>query len=480
MPVGYAVVAARLLLVSLESWRQRGVALALSVPILLLAWFAPEEVAGALRWPLVIAILLATAAGTPLFAGLGGVAIVMFWADGTPVAAVAAETVRQIASPTMPTIPLFTFAGYLLAKSKTSERLVRVLDALVGWMPGGLAILTAGVCAFFTTFTGASGVTILALGGILFPMLRKDNYPRPFSVGLLTASGSIGLLFPPSLPVIFYGVIAGVAVDKLFVAGAIPGLLLVLAVSVYGAIGGARAGAARSPFSLREALSAANHAKWELAIPVVVIFGIVSGLTTLVEAAAITAAYALFIEVVVYRDLKLGDLPSVAMESATLVGGVLIILGAAMGLTSYLIDADVPTIALDWAKGTIDTRFGFLLALNGFLLVVGCLMDIYSAIVVVAPLILPIATHYGVEPLHLGVIFLANLELGFLTPPVGMNLFLSSFRFNEPLSRVYRETFPFLVILLVVVLLITYWPGLTLSPVIWLFGELSGPKIELY
>ncbi|MBI2377857.1 MAG: TRAP transporter large permease subunit [Deltaproteobacteria bacterium] len=475
MPLGYAIITVRLALVAFPSWTGRALVLGASLPLLALGWLGSDELAAAMRWPGMIALLVATAAGAPLYACLGGAALVLFWADGTPVAAVAAETVRQIASPTMPTIPLFTFAGYMLAESKTSARLVRMMDALVGWLPGGLAVLTAGVCAFFTTFTGASGVTILALGGILFPMLVKERYPEKFSVGLLTASGSIGLLFPPSLPVIFYGVIAGVAVDKLFVAGAIPGLILVIAVSAYGALGGIRAGATRSDFDLKEVISAANEAKWELVLPLVVIVGIVSGLATLVEAAALTAAYAIFIETVIYKDLSLRDLPRVARECATLVGGVLIILGVAMGFTSYLIDADVPTLALDWVKGGIETQLGFLLALNGFLLVVGCLMDIYSAIVVVAPLILPIARHYGVDELHLGIIFLANLELGFLTPPVGMNLFLASFRFKRPLSEVYRVTFPFLVILLVAVLLITYWPWLTLAPVRWVFGATQGP-----
>ena len=425
-------------------------------------------------------VLGATALGAPIYVALGGAALLLFWLDEEPIAAVAAETVRQIKNPTMPTIPLFTFTGYVLAESRASERLVRVFRALVGWLPGGMALMTALVCAFFTTFTGASGVTILALGGLLFPVLVKERYPENFSVGLLTASGSIGLLFPPSLPIILYGVTARVPIDRMFVAGIIPGFVLVGAVSLLGVRTGLKSNTPRPRFNGAELLQAAYAAKWELALPFIVVLGIFTGLTTLVEAAAVTAVYTIIVEVFIYRDLSLTkDMPRVARDCSALVGAVLIILGVALGFTSYLVDAEVPEAALEWVKGDIESKWVFLLALNAFLLVVGCLMDIFSAIVVVVPLILPIGRHFGVDPIHLGIIFLANLELGFLTPPVGMNLFLSSVRFKKKLFSVYGSALPFLLILAVAVLLITYLPALTLAPVKWVFGTLpEAPPIE--
>ncbi|MCC7385033.1 MAG: TRAP transporter large permease subunit [Deltaproteobacteria bacterium] len=482
MPIAYATVAIRIIWIRFDRWRERGLLFALAALVLAGIAVAGEGVAAWLRWPGIVLVIAATVLGAPIYVALGGAALVLFWADGTPIASVAAETVRQVASPTMPTIPLFTFAGYLLAESQTSTRLVRVMRALVGWLPGGAAIITAAVCAFFTTFTGASGVTILALGGLLLPILLKGRYPEGFSIGLLTASGSIGLLFPPSLPVIFYGVIAGVPVDQLYVAGLLPGLVLVAAVAAFGARVGVKHGAERVPFALREAGAALWEAKWELMLPLIVVSSIAFGWTTLVEAAALTAAYALFIEVVIYKDLGIrADLPRVARECSVLIGGVLIILGVAMGFTSYLVDAEIPARGLELVRGEISSRWVFLAVLNLFLLLVGCLMDIYSAVVVVVPLILPIAAHFGVHPIHLGIIFLANLELGFLTPPVGMNLFLSAYRFDKPVMEVARRALPFLLVLILAVLLITYLPSLTLAPVEWLFGPgaLAPQEIDL-
>lgn len=476
MPIGYAVIAARLVLVKYRSWWGRAAMFALAGVALWFVYTAEVETAEALLWPGIVLVVIATGLGSPIYVALGGAALLLFWADDIPVAAVAAETVRQIKSPIMPSIPLFTFTGYILAESRASTRLVRAFRALFGWMPGGMAVMTTMVCAFFTTFTGASGVTILALGGLLYPVLRKELYPQGFSVGLLTASGSIGLLFPPSLPVILYAVTAHVPVDKMFVAGIVPGFVLVGALSILGVRTGIRSEVQRVPFDLREALAAVRGALWELLLPVIVIGGIFFGLTTIVEAAALTAVYALFVEVVVYRDLSIReDLVRVGRDCASLVGGVLIILGVAMGFTSYLVDAGVPSLALEWVEGGIESKFVFLIALNVFLLIVGCLMDIFSAIVVVVPLILPIGHHFGIDPIHLGIIFLANLELGFLTPPVGMNLFLSSYRFDEPLTKVYRYALPFLVILILAVLLITYVPSLTLAPVEWIFGPSVAP-----
>lgn len=476
MPLAYAVIAIRLIWAKLPGWGARAISV-ISVGLLLFFMGGAEyEVAEKLLWPLVGLLIFATALGAPIFVALGGLALLLFWGEAGPIAAVGAETLRQISNPTIPTIPLFTFTGYILAESKASERLVRAFRAWFGPLPGGMAVMTAVVCAFFTTFTGASGVTILALGGLLYPVLMKERYGEDFSVGLLTASGSIGLLFPPSLPVILYGVVAHVPIDQMFVAGILPGFVLVGAVSLLGVRAGLIQKVDRPKFDLKEGLLALKGAAWELMLPLVVVVGIFSGLASLVEAAALTAAYALFVEMVIYKDLRFKrDLPRVARDSASLIGGVLIILGVAMGLTSYLVDADVPSLALDWVEAHIESKWVFLLALNLLLLLVGTLMDIFSALVVVVPLILPIATHFGVSPIHLGVIFLANLELGFLTPPVGMNLFLASFRFKQPLSRVYRFAVPFLLILAVAVLLITYVPSLTLAPVEWLFGETAGP-----
>jgi C4-dicarboxylate transporter DctM subunit len=476
MPIGYAVVAVRLILVGHRRWGLRLASLLVVAAVLATGWYADYEVAEKALWPGIALIVLSTLAGAPIYVALAGAATLLFWSEDTPVASIGTETLRLIKNPTMPTIPLFTFAGYVLAESKASSRLIRVTRALVGWMPGGVAIMTTLVCAFFTTFTGASGVTILALGGVLYPMLVDERYPDRFSVGLLTASGSIGLLFPPSLPVIFYAVYAKVPVDRMFVAGLLPGVILVVALASFGVFTGVRSKAKRTPFDLKEAGAALWAAKWEAMLPVIPVAGIVFGLSTPVEAAALTAVYAIFIEGVVHKDLSLrSDLVRVAVDCATLIGGVLIILGVALGFTSYLVDAEVPAAVLEWVKGSIESRFVFLIALNLFLLVVGCLMDIFSAIVVIVPLIAPISEHFGVSPVHLGIIFLANLELGFLTPPVGMNLFLASYRFEKPLPEVYRTAIPFLIVLIVAVLLITYWPALSLAPVEWLYGEVPKP-----
>jgi C4-dicarboxylate transporter DctM subunit len=339
-------------------------------------------------------------------------------------------------------------------------------------MPGGLPIAATLVCAFFTTFTGASGVTILALGGLLLPVLLQSGYLERFSVGLLTATGSIGLLFPPSLPVILYGVVAHVPIPDLFKAGILPGILMIAAVCVFGALEGIRSKTPRPGFSTCEAIAALWESKWEILLPVIALVGIFGGFCTLIEAAAVTVVYALVVETMIYRDLHLvRDLPRVLVKCVTLVGGVFIILGVAMGLTNYLVDAEVPAKAAMWVQSHIHSRTLFLLGLNGFLLIVGCLMDIFSAIVVVVPLILPISHVFGINPFHLGMIFLANLELGYLTPPVGMNLFLASYWFEKPLIQVYRDAVPFFLLLLVVVLLITYFPVLTIDA-----GGLTGLK----
>ncbi|MFQ5958418.1 MAG: TRAP transporter large permease subunit, partial [Alphaproteobacteria bacterium] len=462
LPVAFAVITLRFV-VQAGGWRERASA-GLGVPAAAAIGFLLAPYASYLVWPAIAALVAAALVGAPIFVVLGGAALVLFFAGGVPVAAIPVETYRIVVSPTIPVIPLFTLTGYLLAAGGASRRLVRLFRALFGWMPGGLAIVTTLVCAFFTTFTGASGVTILALGGLLLPVLLKSGYPKRFSAGLLTATGSIGLLFPPSLAVILYGVVAHVPIPDLFVAGIIPGFLMIAAVCVFGVHKGVRARVERPRFDAREAAAALWESKWELLLPVVVLVGIFGGFSTLTEAAAIAVVYALVVETLVHRELHpTRDLPGVVVACATLIGGVFAILGVAMGLTNYLVDAQVPMKAAAWVQAHVESRLLFLLALNVFLLIVGCLMEIFSAIVVVVPLILPISQAFGIDPLHLGMIFLVNLELGYLTPPVGMNLFLAAFRFDKPLVEVYRSALPFLLALALVVLLVTYVPALIIG-----------------
>jgi len=414
-------------------------------------------------------VLVAAMLGLPIFATLGGIALMLFWNEGVPVAAVPVETYRLVASPVLPSIPLFTFAGYLLVQGGASLRLLRVYQALLGWMPGGLAITTAVVCAIFTW--AGSGVTILAMGGLLLPMLVKARYPENFSMGIINASGSLGLLFPPSLPVILYGVYARTPIDQLFVGGFLPGLLMVALVSGWGVYQGVRNRAECTQFSAAEAAGALWAAKWELVIPVIVLVGLFGGFGTLVEAGAITVAYAFFVECVVYKGLSARrDYAAVAAECVTVVGGVLLIVGVAVGFTNYLVDAQLPGQLIAWTQTHIHSKYAFLLLLNLALLLKGSFMDVFSAIIVVVPLITPIAASFGIEPVQLGIIFLSNLELGYLTPPVGMNLCLSAYRFQRPMASVYRATLPFYLILLAGVLLITYVPWITMAPVRWFIG----------
>ncbi|MDE0123577.1 MAG: TRAP transporter large permease subunit [Bryobacterales bacterium] len=463
MSPGFAAIGLRMVWRSSDSFLGRAIALAgAGVPAALYLWEGLGDLP-VLQWG-VLVLLSGAILGLPIFAWIGGLAALLFWFEYTPVTAVPLAAYQLSGQPLLPAIPLFTLGGYILAEGGASQRLVRVFAALVGWMPGGLAVTTALAFAFFTSFTGASGVTILSLGGLLLPVLVKSRYSQRFSLGLVTASGSIGLLFPPSLAVILYGVYSRTPINELFLGGLLPGVLLVGLVALWGVRHGSGAGQVRPKFDGAEALRAASEAKWELLLPFVVIGGIFGGVVTLVEAAALTVLYAAVVECLVYRDLPVTrGLPSAAVECATLVGGVLLILGVALGFTNYLIDAQIPDRALEWVQTHIESKYVFLLALNALLLVVGCMMDIFSAILVVVPLIAPMGEAYGVDPVHLGIIFLANLELGYLTPPVGLNLFLSSYRFGQPLTRVYRSVLPFLLILLGGVLLITYVPALSLA-----------------
>ncbi len=472
MPVGLALIAGRLISGAAKNLRGRMLAaLGLLIPVAFELFPFLEK--PDLLFPALLVIVVGTALGLPIYAAIGGAALLLFWYDGTPITAIPNETYRLTVNPLLPTIPLFALGGYILAEGGASRRLMRLFTAFFGWMPGGLAIVTTLVLAFFTPLTGASGVTILSMGGLFLPVLTRARYPERTSVGLVTVSGSIGLLFPPSLPVILYAFYVNQPLERLFIGGFLPGILLVSVVAGWGAYQGWSHGAPRSKFQPREAASAVREARWELFLPFLILIAFLSGVVaSLVEVAALVVAYALLVECLVYKDLDIfRDLPRIFGECAGLVGGFMIILCVALGFTEFLILAEVPTQALDWVQTHIDSPWLFLLALNLFLIIVGALMDIYSAVIVVVPLIAPMAAVYGIDPTHLGIIFLANMELGYLMPPMGENLFLASYRFDQSLTKVYRSTLPYVVILLIAVLLITYVPSLTL----WLVGWWEGP-----
>lgn len=469
MPIALGLIALRIAWSASEGWAGRAVAfgaIGAAFALGLVPTAAPH-----LGVPLVALVVLAALVGAPVFVAMGGIACILFFKDAVPVSAVTAEIYRLMVSPTLPAIPLLTACGYVLAESNAASRLVRLFRAVFGWMPGGIAILVAAVCALFTTFTGGSGVTIMALGGLLYPILRKEKYPEGFSLGLVTASGSLGLLLPPSLPVILYAVVAGVPPDSLYLAGLVPGFLLIVITALYGIQVGVRVGAPRQRFSWSEALRAGWDAKWEISVPVLVVVLFASGLATIVEAAAIAFAYAIVIECFVTRDIHpVRELPGVIAKAGVLCGAVLILLASALGLTSWLVDAEIPGALLTAVRTHIDSPWMFLLILNVVLLVLGSVLEIYAAIIILAPLVAPIGAAFGIDPIHLGVVFLANLELGFLFPPLGLNLFLSSSRFDKPLPQLYRHIVPFLVITAIGVLLITYFPQMTIG-VLRLFGR---------
>ena len=410
-----------------------------------------------------IALIILAIFGAPLFAVIAASAMLGYQKEGIDLMAIAIEILGIASMPFLSAIPLFTFAGYLLSESNAPRRLVRLTGALLGWVPGGLALVALAACAVFTAFTGASGVTIIALGAILYPAMKHDNYPENFNLGLVTTSGSLGLLFAPSLPLILYGVIAEVSIDDLFRAGILPGLLMLVLLGGYSLWVGRGNRQSLKSFSFGELASAVRESKWEIPLPIVVLGGIYSGKFAVSEAAAVTALYVLVVEVFIQREISLRDLPRVMRESMLLVGGILIILGVSLASTNYMIDAGVPQQILAYVAELVSSQASFLLLLFVFLLILGAILDIFSAIVLVVPLILPIAAQYDVNEVHLGIVFLAAMQLGYLTPPVGLNLFIASYRFEKPIMNVYYATFPFLVILMVSVIIITYWPGLSLA-----------------
>jgi C4-dicarboxylate transporter DctM subunit len=418
-----------------------------------------------------IIVLLAffSLAGLPIFAGIMGAAMLGLHASGVDFSAIAIEIFRLANAPVLLAIPLFTFAGYLLSEGQTSTRLVRFSRSLFGWLPGGLGVVALVSSAFFTAITGATGISIIALGGLLLPALVSEKYREPFSLGLVTSSGSLGLLFPPSLPIILYGFVSGVSIEKLFLAGLLPGILIVGSLCLFSVFMGKRWKLETPPFSFSEFLLALKEAAWEIPIPFLILVGIYSGFCTATEAAALTVVYVLILKTLVFRELALlSDVPRIMLSSMKMVGGIMIVLGAALGFTNFLVDAFVPMKLFEFLKGMIESRIAFLVVLNLFLLLVGCMMDIFSAILVVVPLMIPLAEKFHVDPVHLGVIFLANLGIGYNTPPVGLNLFIASSRFERPIVDLYRATVPFLLVLLLTLALITYWPSLSLILPRWI------------
>lgn len=419
---------------------------------------------------LIILLGLLAILGAPLFSVILAVAMLGFFISGVDLSVIAIEIYRIADTPLLLALPLFTFAGYLMGQSQTSQRLVRLTRVFIGWMPGGLAIVSLVACALFTAFTGASGITIVALGALLYPALMQDGYREKFSLGLVTTSGSLGLLFPPSLPLILYGVIVQqmstgqqFAIDDLFLAGLLPGLMMVVLLSLWSLWTNRTNVMPTSRFSTKEALIALREAAWELPLPLFLIAGIYGGFLAISEAAAVTAMYVLVVEVFVYREIKISQLPGFMRDSMVMVGGILLILAVSFAFTNFLIDAEIPMKLFDLIQTHIGNKIAFLILLNVLLLLLGAILDIFSALVIMVPLILPVALSYGISPIHLGIIFLANMQIGYFTPPVGMNLFIASYRFEKPVTEIYKATIPFMIVLLAAVLCVTYWPDLSLA-----------------
>lgn len=410
-----------------------------------------------------ILIFVLAILGTPLFIVISALALLSFHSIDIDLSVVIIEMSRLSDTPLLLSLPLFIFAGTLLAESGTPQRLLRLSQVLLGWMPGGLAVVSLLVCAVFTAFTGASGVTIFAIGGLLYPALIKDNYSERFSLGLITSSGSLGLLFPPSLPLILYGVISETRVDQLFLAGILPGILMLILLVAYSMIKGPgrRVKDEEKP-TYKDMLAGLKEAAWELPLPFIVLGGIYGGFFVAGEAAAITALYVLIVEVLIYRDISITKLPKIMVQSMVLFGGILVVLAASMATTNYLVDQQVPMRLFELIREYISSKYTFLLLLNIFLLIVGSMLDIFSALVLVVPIIIPIAEAYGVDLIHLGIIFLTNLQIGYCTPPVGLNLFLASYRFDKPVVTLYRATLPFLALLMLTLIIITYFPIISL------------------
>jgi C4-dicarboxylate transporter, DctM subunit len=420
-----------------------------------------------------VGLILLALIGAPLFSLFGAAAIALFlgmpegsWAS----VAIDVFSAKFAENQLLMTIPLFTFAGYLLAESGMPQRLIDASRAWLGWMPGGLAVVCLGASAFFTTFTGGSGITIVAVGGLLLPAMLKEGYPERFTYGLVTTGGSLGILFPPSVPIVMYGLVANINMERLLVAGIVPGIVVCVVLAIYSGFVGVRSNFTRVPFELKPALRTLWLLKWEAAIPVVLLLGIGTGVLRIHEASAFTAVYVLIIEVFIYRDISIRkDLPRVCIDSMTLVGAILIILSCGIGFTAWMIQAEIPTILLEWLETMIGSKFVFLIVLNVFLIIVGMLMEIFTAIVVAVPLVVPLAQAYGLDPYHFAIIFLLNLEIAYLAPPLGINLFIASLRFGRPVTYLYRSVLVFIAVLFATLMLICYVPAI----VTWLPEQLN-------
>jgi len=417
-----------------------------------------------------IALILVTAFGMPLFAVILTVAMIGFAYAGVDLSVIAIEIYRIADTPLLMALPLFTLTGYVMAESRTSERLVRLTQVFLGWMPGGLVVVSLVACALFTAFTGASGVTIVALGALLFPALTQAAYGEKFSLGIVTTSGSLGLLLPPSVPLVLYGIIVqqlnlgiDLRIEDLFRAGLLPGLLMIVMLTAWSLWAARNMPVSRMRFSLNEALAALREAFWEIPLPVFILIGVYSGFLAISEAAAVAAMYVILVEVFVYREIKIRQLPSIIRKSMMVCGGILLVIGVSLASTNYLIDAQVPMRLFAVIQEHVTSKLTFLILLNVLLLILGAILDIFSALVIMVPLILPVALEYGVDPVHLGIVFLANMQIGYFTPPVGMNLFIASYRFKLPVAEIYRATLPFMAVLLAALLVITYWPELSLA-----------------
>jgi len=461
LPFGFALIALRLAWYAASGPYGRAAALASAVAVIAFLRLAPID-PSTVTIPALVVLAAATMLGAPLFAAIGGTALFLLVGDGVPAAAVAVNHYSLVINPSLPALPMFTLAGYLLAESRAPSRLVELFDAILGRLQGGAALVTVLVCTFFTCFTGASGVTILALGGLVMPLLGAARYRPRDALALVTGAGLPGVILMPALPLLLYAIVARVSIEDMFLGGLLPAMLMLTIVAVWGISRQPRAAVRRTPFSWRRARAAAIAAKWELSLPIVPVLSLASGLATPVEAAAATAFYAFVIVTCVHRDLALvRDLPRVMAECGLLIGGILLVLGVALSLTNYLVDAEVPDRLVDWVRSAIARPWVFLMALNVVLLAAGCVMDIYTAIVVLAPLVTPLGVAFGIHPVHLGIVFLANLELGYLTPPVGMNLFFASYRFNKPIAEVFRAVLPLFLVVGAALLAVTYVPWLS-------------------
>ena len=465
IPVGLILIWYQMILTSSSDLKYRlFVSIFSMIPTMILYFWQFPLSNPFLLWSKVIFSIILVAFGLPIFILLASLSIFFFlsepseWATNYDlISTISDSAYRIVVSPTLAAIPIFTLAGYILAESNISERLIRFFKASLGWLPGSTVLIVVLLCVFFTALTGGSGVTILALGAILYPILIHDGYSKQFSLGIITTAGSLGLLFPPSLPAIIYSVTAGINPLELFKQALIPAIFLMSIMFFYGLYKRPKSKKIER-FVFNDAFETAKIAKWEIAIPLLIILSLFSGFATLVESAALLVLYVLTVELYIFKDISFKNLPKIIIDCSTLVGGVLIILGFAMGFTGYLVDAQIPLKILNFVQSTISSKIIFLLALNILLLIVGCLMDVFSAIIVVVPLIAPLATYFGIDPFHLAIIFIANLELGYITPPVGMNLYLSSYRFNKDMPTIYNATLPFFFIRLIGVLIITYIP----------------------